>query len=672
MGADFSGYATKANLKCSDGRTISPNAFQHMDKQTVPLVWQHGHDSPTNILGHAVLEHRADGVYCYGYFNETPQGQTARALVKHKDIKNLSIYANQLLEKTKQVLHGVIREVSLVLAGANPGAVIDSVAMEHSDGSIMDLEDSAIIHTGLELEVPEDEEVEEANLEHATAAPQRTLQDVYDSMDEEQQALVAFMVGQAQHDASTASNSTTSTNNGGSASHSDDTAAGDLSHQEGTEGMTSTRNVFEQNQPGQEEKSLRHSLSGDDVRGIIQDAIRMGKLSDAVEAYALKHGIDNVDLLFPDAQTIDSMPQFNKRRTEWVQGVLNTCRHSPFARVKTLVADITQADARAKGYIKGHYKMEEWFGITKRTTDPTTIYKKQKLDRDDVVDITSFDIVAWVKQEMRIQLEEELARAILLGDGRQVTDEDKIKDPAGAPAGDGIRSIYNDNELYVTTVNVNVSDANSSYDEVVDAVMDGMEYYKGSGTPTFYTTVRHLNKFLKAKDGMQRRLYRDKGEVAAALGVDTVVTVEPMNDLPNLIGIIVNLTDYTLGADKGGEVSTFEDFDIDYNQQKYLIETRLSGGLTKIKSAIVIISTGATDQTLADPTAPTYNSSTYVVTIPTTANVTYKNADTGATLSSGAQTPLTVGQTLNVQAVANSGYYFPNDAHTIFPFFRRS
>jgi len=670
--ADFSGYATKAGLKCSDGRTIMPDAFKHMDGQEVPLVWQHAHNSPVNILGHARLEAKDGHLYAHGFFNDTPQGENAKLLVKHGDIKRLSIYANQLVEKllsgSKTVLHGMVREVSLVLAGANPGAIIDYVNIAHSDGDYTTLEDEAIIHTGIEFE-----------LHHAAPVVDnepKTAQEVYDSLNEDQRNLVNYMISQALEAGMEEA----------SAAHSDDASGEEevnqtdeesdnkdgeetLSHQEGTDEMS--KNVFDQSEENQGKGVLKHSYTADDIQTLLKEAPRFGKLSDAVKAYAVKHGIDDIEVLFPDAQTIDNMPQFNKRRTEWVQGVLNGTRHSPFSRVKTIVADITQAEARAKGYIKGSYKIEEWFGLTKRTTDPTTIYKKQKLDRDDVLDITSFDVISWIKQEMRIMLEEELARAILLGDGRQVTDEDKIKDPAGAPAGDGIRSILNDHELFVTTVNVNVADANSSYDEVVDAVMDGMEYYKGTGTPTFYTTIRQLNKFLKAKDGMGRRLYRDKQEVAAALGVSSIVTVEPMNEYTDVIGIIVNLDDYTVGADKGGEVTTFEDFDLDYNQQKYLIETRLSGGLTKIKAAIVVKSVGASDVLLTDPTDPTYNSATYVVTIPTMTGVTYKNADTGATLSAGAQSPLAAGAVINIQAVANSGYYFANDSQTLWSFRHR-
>jgi HK97 family phage prohead protease len=674
--ADFSGYATKAGLRCSDGRTVTAEAFKHQDAVTVPLVWQHGHNKPDNVLGHVLLKHRNDGMYAQGFFNDTPAGIQAKELVQHKDINALSIYANELVEKAKTVLHGTIREVSLVLAGANPGALIDFVRIAHSadPDDVTTLEDEAVIHTGLELdlvhgegaegadeqeetkeEVEETEEETETK-EEALAHADMTVQDIVDGFSDEEKNVVAYLIGQAleQNQA---------------AAHSDDNnGEGDLEHKEGNGDMT--RNVFEQ-EGAKKDDALRHSLSTDDVRGIISDAQKLGSLHDAVDAYAIKHGIDDIEVLFPDAQTIDQMPQFNKRRTEWVQGVLNGTRHSPFSRVKTIWADLTQADARAKGYIKGNYKIEEWFGVTKRTTDPTTIYKKQKLDRDDIVDITSFDVIAWLKLEMRMMLEEELARAVLVGDGRDVDDDDKIKDPMGAPAGDGIRSIMNDHELFVTTINVNVDDTDSSYDEVVDAVMDGMEYYKGSGTPSLYTTIRQLNKFLKAKDAVGRRLYANKAEVAAALGVDQIVTVEPMNDYDNLIGIVVNLDDYNIGADKGGEVNMFDDFDIDYNQQKYLIETRLSGGLTKIKSAIVILSTGATDTQLVDPTPPSYVASTGVITIPTVTHVVYKNADTGATLSSGAQTALAVGASMNVQALPASGYYFANDANTLWPFYRR-
>lgn len=647
--ADFSGYATKAGLKCSDGRTITPEAFKHMDGMRVPLVWQHSHDTPANVLGHAVLEARPDGMYAKGYFNDTPHGRSAKQLVLHGDIDKLSIYANQLVEKTKKVLHGVIREVSLVLAGANPGALIDYVRVAHGDGDFETLEDEAVIYTGLSLEHAEesdseneeDEDVED-EIEHADEDDE-TVRDVYESMPEKYKNVLHYMLATALEAAED-----------DEAEHSDvKNDEGDLSHQEGNGEMT--RNVFEQNKDTKTE--LRHELTTDDVKGIVQHAIKIGSLKDAVEDYALKHGIENIDLLFPDAQALNDRPEFDKRRTEWVAGVLDGTRHSPFSRVKTLTADITQDDARAKGYIKGEYKKEEWFGVTKRTTSPTTVYKKQKLDRDDMLDITTFDVVAWLKQEMRLMLEEEVARAILIGDGRDVSDLDKVKDPMGQADGVGIRSIINDHELFATQVYVNVDDASSSYNEVVDSVMNGMEHYKGTGTPNFYTTIRTLNKFLQLKDGMGRRLYNTKSEVAAALGVREVITVDPMNDEPDIIGIIVNLQDYNVGADRGGEVSMFDDFDIDYNQHKYLIETRLSGALVRIKSAVVVRKTDSANA-LVVPNQPTFVESTGVVTIPSQTGVVYKNDVTNATLTAGAQSALAAGATLKVKAVPASGYYF--------------
>jgi HK97 family phage prohead protease len=696
MEPDFSGYATKANIKCSDGRTITPQAFTHMDKKTVPLVWQHGHSDPENVLGHAILEVRDDGVYAQGFFNKTQKGQTAKALVEHEDITAMSIYANQLVEKSKQVLHGIIREVSLVIAGANPGALIENVRVAHSDGDVEELSDEVIITSGEVLEhgvktyvteasstrvtkvdgevvsassstnvstetVPDSNEggiryADEEGVEHADG---KTAQDVFDSLNEEQKGLLHYMIAKALEA------------KGSSASHSDggddssNTDEGDLKH---TEGQDMTRNVFEQNATDGA-TTTTHTLSHEDVKGIVADAVKRGSLKDAVEAYAVQHGINDIELLFPDAKLTTNTPEWDKRRTEWVASVLNGTRHTPFSRVKTVVADITQEEARAKGYVKGEFKKEEWFGLTKRTTSPTTIYKKQKLDRDDIIDITDFDVVAWLKGEMRLMLEEEIARAILVGDGRDVSHEDKIKDPIGASDGVGIRSILNDHELFVTQVNVNVDDASSSYEEIVDSVMDGMEFYKGTGTPDAFMTIRTLNSFLKAKDGVGRRLYKDKAEVAAALGVANIVTVEVMNDLDDVVCIIVNLADYNIGADRGGEISLFDDFDIDYNQQKYLIETRLSGALTKIKSAVVVRKTAAANVLVA-PTKPSFNAGTGVVTIPTKTGVVYKNADTNATLTAGAQSALAAGATLNVLAVPAAGYYFSDNASDEFEFTR--
>lgn len=671
--ADFGGWATKAGLKCTDGRTIMRGAFEHMDKVQVPLVWQHAHSSAGNVLGHAILENRDEGVYAHAFFNTTEQGRNAKSLVEHGDIKSLSIYANNLVEKGKSVVHGMIREVSLVLAGANPGALIDYVRIAHNDGTIVDADDEAVIHTGLELEhsgVENDEDVssndsddtdDEDDLEHADG-DDPTIRDVYDAMSEEEKNVVHYLIGVALEESASSSDSAT-------AKHSDKPAEGELTHQEGADDMS--RNVFDQTDDASNKDGKKHELSHDALKGIFADAEKCGSLKTAVESYAkehLQHGIENIDVLFPDAKMATGTIELDKRRTEWVASVLNGTRHTPFSRIKTFTADLTQDDARAKGYIKGNYKLEEWFGVTKRTTGPTTIYKKQKLDRDDLLDITDFDVVAFLKAEMRLMTEEEVARAILIGDGRSPVDEDKVKDPLGTSDGTGIRSILNDHELFVTTLNVNVDDANSNYEEVVDAVMDGMEFYKGTGTPVFYTTVRQLNKFLKARDGMQRRIYANKSEVADALGVSAIITVEPMNTIADLVGIIVNLDDYNVGTDKGGELTMFEDFDIDYNQQKYLLETRMSGALVRPKSALVIKKTAAANVLVA-PTKPSFNKSTGVVTIPTQTGVEYKDSE-GTTLTAGAQTALAPGATTTVYAVAASGYYFANTAEDSWPFKR--
>jgi HK97 family phage prohead protease len=664
MEADFSGYATKANVRCSDGRTITPEAFKSMDGLKVPLVWQHGHNSADNVLGHAELEARSDGIYAYGFFNDTVQGQNAKKLVQHEDITAMSIYANNLVEKTKTVLHGIIREVSLVLSGANPGALIDFVRLQHSDdpNDYSELDDEAVIYTGLSIshakettkKSPEkDEDEEEDNVS------EKTVQDVYDSMSEEQKNVLAFMVGAALENKEIEQSDKNDETIDQSDKNDDD-----LTHQEGNDEMT--HNVFEQRDSAGAEgtRTITHA----DAKGIMADALKLGSLKDAVEKYALQHGIESIDVLFPDAQNITNTPEFDKRRTEWVSSVLSGTRHTPFSRVKTITADLTQDEARAKGYVKGNYKKEEWFGVTKRTTTPTTIYKKQKLDRDDILDITDFDVVAWLKAEMRLMLEEEFARAVLIGDGRDVGHEDKIKDPVGASDGAGIRSIANDHELFTTTLYVNVGDANSNYEEVVDAVIDGMEFYKGTGTPTFFTTIRNLNMFLKAKDLDGRRYYKNKAEVAEALGVREIITVEPMNDEPDIVGIIVNLDDYNIGADKGGEVNLFDDFDIDYNQQKYLMETRVSGALTKVKSALVIRKTDSAN-VLVVPTKPTFVENTGVITIPTVTGVVYKDGG-GTTLTAGAQTALTAGTSKVVNAIPASGYYFASTADDSWTFKR--
>ena len=418
--------------------------------------------------------------------------------------------------------------------------------------------------------------------------------------------------------------------------------------------MTSTivHNIFDQT--GGATKQLP-SLTHADVESIFSNAKKLGSFREAVDAYALSHGIENIDVLFPDAQAVTNTPDFVKRRTEWVAAVISETKHTPFSRIKSLTADITLDEARARGYVKGNMKREEFFSVAKRVTTPQTIYKKQKLDRDDVVDITEFDVVVWLRAEMRVMLDEEIARAILIGDGRSNADDDKIKE-------DNVRPIATDNELYTTTVYVNLGDADSSSEEIVDALTLHRRHYRGSGNPTFFTSETYLAQMLLAKDDIGRRIYPTVNDLAAALRVSKIVAVEIMENQGDLVGILVNLADYTVGSDRGGAVSMFDDFDIDYNQLKYLIETRISGALTKPKSALVVRKTSAS-ATLVTPTAPDFVESTGVVTVPTVTGVTYKNKLTNATLTTGSPTTLAAGDTLTVIAVpASTSYYFSTNA----------
>lgn len=559
MEADFSGYATKVGLKCTDGRTIMPDAFKHMDGAKVPLVWQHGHGDPANILGHAVLESRDDGVYTYGYFNDSPGGVNAKVLVKHGDINSLSIYANQLVEKAKQVFHGSIREVSLVLSGANPGALIDHVNIVHADGDVDVLEDEAVIYTGLSL-VHSDTSTDAEEVTHASG--DTTVQDVIDSMTDEQREVLNFLVGAAIK--------------AGSIQQSDDTPAEEiLTHEEGT---TMPRNVFDQNAVAPTAPHLTH----DQLSTIMEDAKKIGSFKEAFLKHAVTYGIENIDLLFPEAKALTNSPEWVSRKMAWVSNVLGGARKSPFSRIKSLSADITLDTARAKGYVKGNMKKEEFFAIAKRVTTPQTIYKKQKLDRDDIIDITDLDVVAWLKGEMRLMLEEELARAVLVGDGRDIADEDKI-----LPG--NIRPIASDEDFYSHKV---VIPAGVSGDDLVDQMLLARPKYLGSGNPTMYCTEDFLTNLLLIKDTMGHRLYKTEAELASAIRVSNIVTVPVMEDAVDangdpILAIMVNMGDYTIGADRGGEVNFFDDFDIDYNQYKYLYETRVSGCLTKHKTAMV-------------------------------------------------------------------------------------
>ena len=560
---DFSGWATKNDLKCSDGRIIRRDAFKDNDGQTVPLVWNHQHNDPLNVLGHALLENRAEGVYAYCTFNDTPAGNNAKMLVEHGDVSALSIYANRLKQDQGNVTHGVIREVSLVLAGANPGAFIDSI-MRHGESS----DEEAVIYTGENLSLEHGEK--EDNMENGN---EKTIKDVVDSMTEEQRNVMYALIGQALEDVK----------------HSDDAEEHEQKNknEEGDENEMK-HNVFD----NQNKNNAKDTLTHAEMTAILADAKRYGSLKESVLQHKETFGIENINMLFPDYKNMNVPPEFIKRDTGWVAQVMNGVSHTPFSRIKSVFADITADEARARGYMKGNLKKEEVFTLLKRTTDPQTIYKKQKLHRDDVIDITSFDVVAWIKAEMRMMLDEEIARAILVGDGRLSSSDDKIKET-------NIRPIYKEEALYVVnTVLDKQSDVDTRAKAFIRAAVKARKDYQGSGEPTLFCSEDLLTDLLLLEDGHGRAIYESEAKLATALRVKNIVTVPVMEGLHrnnstvsaecNLLGIIVNLRDYNVGADKGGAINMFEDFDIDYNAQKYLIETRCSGALVKPYSAIVI------------------------------------------------------------------------------------
>ena len=567
---DFSGWATRNNLLCGDGRTIRKNAFIDCDGKTVPLVWNHNHNEANNVLGHALLENREDGVYAYCSFNNTESGQTAKKLVQHGDVKSLSIYANKLKQIGSDVVHGTIRELSLVLAGANPGAFIDTVLSHGEDGEesiIAGWDENIMLYHSADKEEEKKEEEIVTDKEKKTEKDdnEKTVKDVVDSMTEEQRNVLYALVGEA-------------------------VAAKDEEENGGDDEMK--HNLFDNDEIEQGDV-LTHA----DMEMIISDAKRYGSLKESFLAHAEDYGITGIDYLFPDAKNLDTPPQFIKRDDSWVSKVMNGTHHTPFSRIKSMFADITEDEARAKGYIKGKLKKEEVFSLLKRTTTPTTIYKKQKLDRDDVIDITDFDVVAWLKSEMRMMLDEEIARAILVGDGRLSSSDDKINES-------NIRPIWTDEDLYTIKATVTTSSSASDEDNAkaaIKAIIKSRKNYKGSGNPTLFTTEDFVTDCLLIEDTTGRRIYNSVTDLATTLRVKEIVTVEVMeglkrtveSDTHNLIGIIVNLADYNVGADKGGAVNMFDDFDIDYNQQKYLIETRCSGALIKPYSAIAIESVTA-------------------------------------------------------------------------------
>ena len=614
---DFGGWATRANLLCSDGRIIRENAFEECDGKRVPLVWNHQHNDPDAVLGHALLENRGDGVYAYCTFNDTQAGQNAKLLVQHGDVDQLSIYANKLKQQGRDVIHGVIREVSLVLAGANSGARIDSVVM-HSDDSY----EEGYIYSGEFLDdVDPIEHADKEKKGEPEMGEGETIQDVLDTLTEKQRKVVFAIVGQILSDNGYDEEDDMSHSDGEEETVEDvlntltekqQEAVSDLIEQvlsdmeEGeNEEEDDDEDMYEEDYDEENDEDIeggnddmKHNVFDQETAGdvlthsemaeIMEDARRNGSLADAV----LQHGIEQIDYLFPDAKTMDTAPAFIKRDDTWVADVMNAVHKTPFSRIKSILADITEADARAKGYIKGNLKTEEFFSLMKRTTTPTTIYKKQALDRDDVVDITDFDVVAWLKTEMRMMLNEEIARAVLVGDGRSASSNDKINEQ-------NVRPIWTDDDVYTVKAAINVTSSTSDDEKAkafIKACKKSRKEYKGSGNPVMFMSEDMLTDCLLLEDTNQRVIYDTVDKLATALRVSKIVTVPVMDGLTRVVGsnthtlagIYVNLTDYNIGADKGGAVNLFDDFDIDYNQMKYLIETRCSGALTKPYSAVAL------------------------------------------------------------------------------------
>ena len=561
---NFSGYATKYGIVCTDGRTIQKDAFKHSDGQRIPLVWQHLHNDPQNVLGHAILEHRVDGVYAYGYFNDSPAAKQAQMLLEHKDISSMSIYANKLIEKSTVVHRGDIRELSLVLSGANPGAIIEHVTLSHADGNEVESDDEVIVSMNLPFDIKEEQE----EVVHAeTPTTDRTVAEVVDSMNDDQKKVLYALIAQAIGEGSSVSQSDIEGDN-----------------------LTMKKNVFD-NEGNENEPTLTHAQLEEFAHNVFSDLKNYGTFKEAFMAHAGTYGIDNIGFLFPDAKLVDDEPGFETRRMGWVNQWMSQTRHTPFSRLKKVWADLTPDAARAKGYITGNQKVEQVFALLKRTTEPTTIYKKQKLDRDDIVDITDFNVVTWMWREMRFMLNEEVARAALVGDGRVFGTDDDAIDP------DRIRPIFGDDPLFVHYLTL--EDSVTDPMDITEAIQYARVNYKGTGTPTMYTTNAVLTSLLLQKDTTNRRIYKSIAELAADLRVSDIVEVEVLEGVTrtvddtvdydtDLLAVIVNPGDYTYGTDKGGNIATFEDFDIDFNQYKYLIETRLSGSLLNPKSAIVV------------------------------------------------------------------------------------
>lgn len=602
MNVDFSGYATKANLKCSDGRTIESNAFSHMDGASVPLVWQHLHDDPGNVIGRGFLEKRDDGMYVYGSLNNTSKAQDTKELLRHGDITDISIFANHVQERGRNVVHGNIVEVSLVMRGANPGAKIEQVTLAHGDGTYTSLEDEIVIHHSgavdnfgkedLVIDIFDDDGnpiADPDDIDHTIAhadEDDETIEDIFNSMSERQQNACYALIGAAVENATNKTETTVKQSDGGD----DDMKFNAFE----SKGQAANGAIVTE-----EGRVLSHADIENIAATTFEDC-RKNKTNfrDALMHAANDYGIKNIEILFPEAQNINKTPEMVKRHTEWVSTVMSGTKHTPFSRIRSTFADITAEEARARGYIKGKKKIEEVFPVMKRVTSPQTVYKKQKLDRDDIIDITDFDVVTWLWAEMRIMLDEEIARAILIGDGRSVDSEDKIKE-------ENIRPIWTDDEFYSYKLQIAAADAND-YDKLADAFVRSRLYYEGAGNPIAFMAPETVTELMLQRDKDGNRKYKTETELRDALRVTKIIEVPLFYNKTRttsvtpleggsattktfaLNAIIVNLNDYTVGADKGGQVSMIDDFDIDYNQYKYLIETRISGALTGYHSAVVI------------------------------------------------------------------------------------
>ena len=595
---DFGGWATRNNIKCSDGRTILKDAFKQNDGQKVPLVWNHQHNDPSEVLGHALLENRAEGVYAYCKFNNTESGQTAKSLVANGDVDKLSIYANRLKTHMNNVMHGCIREVSLVLAGANPGAFIDTVI---SHGEDAEAEEEGTIYTDEHIDIIEhsddendkkgetdmEDENKKVDEEKKEENNEKTIQEVFETLNEEQKNAVYAIVGQALEHSDDSEDD--------SEDYSEDDDSEDSSENNNDEGEEDMKhNVFDNDKNNDE--VLQHS---EILASAIQDAKKYGSLKESVIEHAAINNITDIGKLFPDATALNKEPIMIEKDQTWVGKIINTIKHTPFSRVKVTMGKMTEPQARAKGYIKGNKKTNIQMAALNRIVTPTTVYIKNEIDRDDVIDITDFDVVAWQKREMRKELDKELALAALLGDGRDISDNDKINEQNIIPI---IKDVDTFTIKYTITEGVDYKQANNSASNndsftkgIIRAAIRSRKEYKGSGSPTFFTTEDYLTDMLLIEDQNGRRIYESLAQLALALRVKEIVTIPEMEQeaYKDIVGVIVNMADYTMGADKGGSVNMFDDFDIDYNQMKYLMETRCSGALTVPYSAIVLKKTVA-------------------------------------------------------------------------------